>query len=104
MDTDPYRTLGVPTDATEEQIRQAYLDLARVWHPDRFLSDRRLQEIAQEKLRDINEAYRTLKRAAGHKGDQQPFRRQGDFHQYREANDESRAEAFRRAPVWETPP
>src|SRR5262245_22385658 len=103
MDRDPYRILGVPTDATEEQIRQTYRDLARVWHPDRFLSDRRLQEIAQERLREINEAYSALKRAKGRNGEEQPFRRQNNVHQYREVNYERQAEAFRRAPAWRMP-
>jgi len=56
------QTLGVRPDATAETIRQAYLDLARVWHPDRFQSDERLRKIAQERLREINEAHSILKR------------------------------------------
>ena len=55
------QTLGVPPDATAETIRQAYLDLARVWHPDRFQSDERLRRIAQEHLREINEAWSILR-------------------------------------------
>lgn len=62
---DPYGVLGIPTDGTEEEIRQAYHDLVRVWHPNRFQSDRRLQEIAQERLRKINEAYETLQWSEG---------------------------------------
>jgi hypothetical protein len=61
MDTDPYRILGVPPNATDKRIRQAYLDLARVWHPDRFQSDPRLQQVAQDQLRQINEAYTAIK-------------------------------------------
>ena len=55
------RALGLRVDATEEEIRQAYHDLVRVWHPDRFQSDPRLQELAADHLRKINEAYENLK-------------------------------------------
>ena len=55
------RILGVSADATTASIRQAYLDLARVWHPDRFQSDERLRKIAEDHLREINEAYAVLK-------------------------------------------
>jgi hypothetical protein len=55
------RILGVPADATEETIRQVYRDLVRVWHPDRFQSDERLRQIAQDNLRKINDAYAALK-------------------------------------------
>jgi len=55
------RILGVAPNASAQQIRQAYQDLVRVWHPDRFHSDSRLQQIAQERLREINDAYTCLK-------------------------------------------
>lgn len=55
-----YETLGLTTDATSEQIKLAYRDLVKVWHPDRFGSDPRLQSKAQDKLKQINEAYERL--------------------------------------------
>lgn len=56
--------LGIPPGASEEQAREAYRDLAKVWHPDRHESDPRLRAKAEEKLKQINAAYETL-RAAG---------------------------------------
>jgi hypothetical protein len=38
-----YATLEVRPDASWEEIQRAYHDLVRVWHPDRFASDRRLR-------------------------------------------------------------
>src|SRR5258708_7627842 len=56
-----YLILGLDADASQEQVRQAYRDLVNVWHPDRFLHDKRLSLIAQEKMKEINGAYEFLK-------------------------------------------
>src|SRR4030095_4623616 len=53
--------LGIKPSSTPEQFKQAYRDLVNVWHPDRFAHDPRLQKIAEEKLKEINEAYEHLK-------------------------------------------
>jgi len=56
-----YDLLGLSPGASREELKVAYRDLAKVWHPDRFLHDPRLQEKAQEKLKEINEAYDQLR-------------------------------------------
>lgn len=43
-----------------KKAKQAYRDLVRVWHPDRFLDKPRLMQKAEEKLKEINEAYRMV--------------------------------------------
>ena len=55
-----YEVLGVKPGVSERELKAAHRDLAKVWHPDRFLHDPRLQEKAQEKLKEINEAYEQL--------------------------------------------
>ena len=55
-----YDVLHLARSASTEEIRQAYLDLVRVWHPDRFTSEARLQGLAEERLKEINEAYDAL--------------------------------------------
>jgi hypothetical protein len=52
--------LGLEPGATAQEIKTAYRDMAKVWHPDRFAHDPRLQRKAQERLKEINEAYRSL--------------------------------------------
>jgi len=59
--TEYYDLLGLNPGASPEDLKVAYRDLAKVWHPDRFLHDPRLQEKAQEKLKEINEAYDQLR-------------------------------------------
>jgi len=56
-----YHILGLKPDATHQEVRRAYRELVRVWHPDRFGDDLHLQQVAQEKLKEINEAYRVVK-------------------------------------------
>src|SRR5262245_58953247 len=55
-----YRTLGLDPDASLEEIRQAYRDLMRVWHPDRFAHDPRLLAKADMQCRAINAVYEGL--------------------------------------------
>ncbi|MBX6770366.1 MAG: molecular chaperone DnaJ [Chloroflexi bacterium] len=52
---DYYEVLGVPRNATEEEIRKAFRKLAFQYHPDRNHS-----ADANEKFKEINEAYEVL--------------------------------------------
>ena len=56
---DPYEVLGVPHGASEEEIKKAYRELARKYHPDNYVNNP-LADLAQEKMKEINEAYDTL--------------------------------------------
>ena len=52
---DLYEVLGVPRNGTEEEVRRAYRKLAMEWHPDRNKSKE-----AEERFKEINEAYQVL--------------------------------------------
>lgn len=60
--TESLRVLGLQQGATFGDVRAAYRDLAKVWHPDRFPNDPRLQEKASEELKAINEAFHRIER------------------------------------------
>ncbi|MCX7992954.1 MAG: J domain-containing protein [Fimbriimonadales bacterium] len=55
---DAYRELGVAPNATAETIRQAYLALARRYHPDRAPAGRVAEY--EERMKRINSAYEVL--------------------------------------------
>lgn len=64
--SDPYKVLGVSRDATDEEIKKAYRDLARKYHPDNYANNP-LSDLVQEKMKEINEAYDEIQkqRASG---------------------------------------
>lgn len=59
---DPYSVLGVSPNASDEEIKKAYRELARKYHPDSYQNNP-LSELAQEKMKEINEAYDTILKA-----------------------------------------
>ena len=57
---DPYSVLGVTRSATDDEIKKAYRDLARKYHPDNYQQDPNLAELASEKMKEVNEAYERI--------------------------------------------
>ena len=53
---DPYEVLGVSQNASDEEVKKAYRNLARKYHPDNY-QDNPLADLAEEKMKEINEAY-----------------------------------------------
>ncbi len=53
---DPYEVLGISPDASDDEIKRAYRELARKYHPDNYQNNP-LSDLAEEKMKEINEAY-----------------------------------------------
>lgn len=56
---DPYSVLGVSPNASDEEVKKAYRELARKYHPDNYQNNP-LADLAEEKMKEINEAYDTI--------------------------------------------
>lgn len=55
----PYEVLGVSENADEAEIKRAYRELVKKYHPDKYVNNP-LADLATEKLKEINEAYDML--------------------------------------------
>jgi len=60
----PYEVLGVKENASPEEIKKAYRELVKQYHPDKY-ENNPLKDLAEEKLREINEAYDALSKKNG---------------------------------------
>ncbi len=65
--TDPWKVLGVKSSSSPEEVKKAYYALVKKYHPDRF-QDAAAKELANEKLKEINQAYDAI--TSGNAGSQ----------------------------------
>jgi WD40 repeat protein len=63
-----YKILEIEPNASQEEIKQAYRHLAKIWHPDRFYNEPKMKQQADEKIKQINQAYEALKYYAVNSG------------------------------------
>ena len=64
---DPYEVLGIGRNATAGEIKEAYKSLVKKYHPDKYQNNP-LADLAQEKLKEVNEAYDYLTNNGGGAG------------------------------------
>lgn len=56
MTKNPYDVLGIPSTASDDEIKRAYRDLTRKYHPDANVNNP-LADLAEEKFKEVQEAY-----------------------------------------------
>jgi DnaJ like chaperone protein len=61
-----YKILGITSSATDEEVKTAYREMAKKYHPDRVIHlGEEVRKAAEEKFRKVNEAYEAIKKARG---------------------------------------
>ncbi len=66
----PYEVLGVKPTATDDEVKAAYRELAKKYHPDNYANNP-LSDLAAEKMQEINEAYDAIVRMRRQGGNRQ---------------------------------
>jgi len=60
---DPYRVLGITSNASDDDVRKAYRKMAMKYHPDRVAGmSEEMQRNAADQMKEINQAYDEIKR------------------------------------------
>lgn len=67
---DPYEVLGITKNASDDEVKNAYREMARKYHPDNY-ENNPLADLAEDKMKEINEAYDAImlsRRSKGKRG------------------------------------
>ena len=64
---DPYEVLGVSRTASDSEIKSAYRELVKKYHPDNYANNP-LADLASEKMKEINEAYDSITKSRAQSG------------------------------------
>ena len=59
---DPSKVLGISREATDEEVKKAYRDMARKYHPDNYVNSP-MSDLAEEKMKEINRAYEEIQKS-----------------------------------------
>lgn len=59
MISNPYKILGISPEASNDEVKKAYRDLSRKYHPDSYV-DNPLSDLAEEKFKEVQEAYEQI--------------------------------------------
>lgn len=86
----PYEVLGVRQGATQDEIKKAYKNLVKRYHPDQY-RDNPLSSLAEEKLKEINEAYDYLSK----NGNSSSYGYENNYNQYDSGNSSSSYQEIR---------
>ncbi|MFG6349470.1 MAG: DnaJ domain-containing protein [Lachnospiraceae bacterium] len=72
--TDPYQVLGISPNATDDEVKKAYKELSRKYHPDSYANNP-LADLAEDKFKEVQAAYTQImnSRANGGSGYSQGY-------------------------------
>ena len=61
-----YKILGIDSNATDDEVKKAYREMAKKYHPDKvaYLGED-VRKSAEQKLQEVNEAYEKIKKQRG---------------------------------------
>lgn len=92
---DPYSVLGLSPGASDEEVKKAYRELARKYHPDNY-QDNPLADLAEEKMKEVNEAYDLIERqrSGGGYQTQSGYQAQGGYQTQRSYQSAQSADPF----------
>ena len=76
--TDPYSVLGVSRDASDDEIKKAYRNLSRKYHPDANINNPNKDQ-AEAKFKEVQQAYQQImkEREYGSSGNYGPYSQNG---------------------------
>ncbi|MCB2287239.1 J domain-containing protein [Clostridium algidicarnis] len=84
--SDPYKILGIKENATDEEIKLAYRELAKKYHPDQY-GNNPLKDLAEDKMREINEAYNYLLKDSKNNNSKQNYSNENYNSEYNNFNE-----------------
>lgn len=91
--------LGLGEDATAEDIKTAYRESAQILHPDKFATNKKLQERATEQFKNLQEAYAYLTSGKGAKAGGKRGAGSGSSAQARSAASSAYSAAYERREI-----
>ena len=87
--TDPYKLLGISPTASDEEVKKAYRDLAKKYHPDNYVGDP-LADLAEEKMKELTAAYDAIMDQRRGSGFQQTNNANGQYSDIRRMINQNR--------------
>lgn len=77
----PYEVLGVSESASDAEIKKAYRNLVKKYHPDHY-KDQNMSHVAEEKIREVNVAYDTIQKMRASGQTYAQYSQQNGHHNY----------------------